>query len=232
MKSLQQIRRMLTEAIPASQDRDEGVLQHLAQDEISGKKPSKKDVNTISKASKDASKEVQKHEKEPIMHEALNAEKDPVDKWIADYTKSTDPRFKGMDKSKRIKMALSDFAAAQKASGKKTMAEDRCDSEHELEEISMTRAELDEIADMADDLYNVLPTHDECPAWVQHKVAGIHASLHGIYDYYRRKSIERQSAAYAAAEIGSSMDPNAVQIALPSKTNPVATPLPVPPSSM
>ena len=160
--------------------------------------------------------------------EALNAEKDPVEKWIKDYSSSTDPRFKGLDKSKRIKMALSDFAAAQKAAGKKPVAESHLDGGHEAEEISMTRSELDEIADMADDLFNVLPNFDECPAWVQHKVAGIHASLHGIYDYYRRKRNDRNQAAYATCEPGT--EPDAVRIAIVSPANPVATELPVPPA--
>jgi hypothetical protein len=161
--------------------------------------------------------------------EALNLEKDPVEKWITDYTKSTDPRFKGMDKSSRIKIALSDFGAAQKATGKKPVQESHLDGGHEAEEISMTRNELDEIADMADDLFSVLPNFDECPAWIQHKIAGIHASIHGIYDYYRRKSTERQEAAYAC---DSGTEPDAIRIAVASPVNPVPTELPVPPAKM
>jgi hypothetical protein len=155
--------------------------------------------------------------------EDLNLEKDPVEKWIADYTKSADDRFKGKSKSDRIKMALSDYHAATKATGKKPMGES-----HEIEEISITRLELDEIADMADDLYYVLPNFQECPAWVQHKIAGLHASIHSIYDYYRRKKMEGEQAAVATCDPGS--EPDAVRIALTSPANPVATPLPVPPA--
>ena len=173
--------------------------------------------------------EVEKSIKTIRIPESLNAEKDPVEKWITDYTKSTDPRFKGMDKSSRIKMALSDFGAAQKATGKKPVQESHLDGGHEAEEISMTRNELDEIADMADDLFNVLPNFDECPAWIQHKIAGIHASIHGIYDYYRRKSTERQEAAYAC---DSGTEPDAIRIAVASPVNPVPTELPVPPAKM
>jgi hypothetical protein len=100
------------------------------------------------------------------------------------------------------------------------------DGDHHMEEVSMTRAELDEIADMADDLFYSLPNFDDCPAWVQHKIAGIHASLHGIYDYYRRMTADRNQG------VAQYSDPDAVQIALPSSTNPVATILPVPPASM
>lgn len=155
--------------------------------------------------------------------EELDAEKDPVEKWIADYSASQHERFKGKSKSDRIKMALADFYATNKASGKK-MAE--CmDGGHQAEEVSMTRLELDEIADMADDLFNVLPNFDECPAWVQHKIAGMHASLHGIYDYYRQKGMERDRSAQCSS-------PDAIQIALPSSTNPITPILPVPPASM
>jgi hypothetical protein len=243
MKSLKQIRTALIEASEdteahfvaptdaqqsVSAVRDEGVLKHMAQNDVEGKRASKADVKAIAKV-----KNADEHEilsiKKGGVHEALNAEKDPVEKWIADYTKSTDPRFKGMDKSSRIKMALSDFGAAQKAAGKKPVTESHLDGGHEAEEISMTRNELDEIADMADDLFNVLPNFDECPAWVQHKVAGIHSSIHGIYDYYRRKSTERQEAAYAC---DSGTEPDAIRIAVVSPVNPVPTELPVPPAKM
>lgn len=156
--------------------------------------------------------------------EALNLEKDPADKWIADYTKSPDPRFKGKSKSERIKMALTDYNASRKATGKNESSPvaESMDGGHEAEEISMTRLELDEIADMADDLFNVLPNFDEIPAWVQHKVAAMHAGLHSIYDYYRLKGIERDQCSRGGLEV--------IQVATPE--NPVVQPAPVSPASM
>lgn len=158
------------------------------------------------------------------LDEALNLEKDPVDKWIADYTKSPDPRFKGKSKSERIKMALTDYNASRKATGKNESSPvaESMDGGHEAEEISMTRLELDEIADMADDLFNVLPNFDEIPAWVQHKVAAMHAGLHSIYDYYRLKGIERDQCSRGGLEV--------IQVATPE--NPVVQPAPVSPASM
>lgn len=158
------------------------------------------------------------------LDEALNLEKDPVDKWVADYTKSSDVRFKGMTKDARIKMALTDYHASRKAAGKNESSPvaESMDGGHEAEEISMTRLELDEIADMADDLFNVLPNFDEIPAWVQHKVAAMHAGLHSIYDYYRLKGIDRDQSCTSGLEV--------IQIATPE--NPVVQPAPVSPASM
>jgi hypothetical protein len=152
--------------------------------------------------------------------EDLNAEKDPVDKWIADYAKSTDARFQGKSKSDRIKMALSDYHAAQKASGKE-IKESHIDGTGKSEDISMTRLELDEIADMADDLFNVLPNFDDCPAWVQHKVAAMHAGLNSIYDY-RLKGIERDQACTNGI----------VTVSIATPQNPVVQPSPIEPAPM
>ena len=125
---------------------------------------------------------------------------DPVEKWIDDFTKSSDEKFKGKSKDERIKMALGAYYGAQKKESiaSPSIKESAEGSEHEAEEISITRAELDEMADMADDLFYQLPNFDECPAWVQHKVAGMHAELHSIYDYYRRAIMDRQESSLGA----------------------------------
>ena len=86
----------------------------------------------------------------------------------------------------------------------------------------MTRLELDEIADMADDLFHVLPNFDEVPAWVQHKIAAMHAGLHSIYDYYRLKGIEHDQSCKGGLEV--------ITIATPQ--NPVVQPAPVSPAPM
>ena len=138
--------------------------------------------------------QVKKSDLSPIpVSEELNMDKDPVEKWIDDYVKSSDPAFKGMDKSERIKKALSDFNAKQRALGKDRNLKVTSEGVNEdvgSDELTITRSELDEIADMADDLYNNFPNFMECPAWVGHKVAGIHAALHSIYDYFRMKSTQ------------------------------------------
>jgi hypothetical protein len=152
---------------------------------------------------------------------SLDLEKDPVEKWIDDYSKSTDDRFKGKSKSERIKMAVSDFNKANAEKNEGAIAESM-DGGHQAEEVSMTRLELDEIADMADDLFHVLPNFDEVPAWVQHKVAAMHAGLHSIYDYYRLKGIERDQCSKGGLEV--------ITIATPQ--NPVVQPAPVKPAPM
>lgn len=47
------------------------------------------------------------------LHEVLNAD-DPVEKWIADFVKSDNPKFDGKTKKERINMALGAFYAAKK----------------------------------------------------------------------------------------------------------------------
>ena len=58
----------------------------------------------------------------------------------------------------------------------------------EADEISLTRAELDDIADVADDLWVRTEGIDSIPPWVQHKVAGLHAELRSVHDYFSRMS--------------------------------------------
>ena len=154
------------------------------------------------------------------LDEAHMADKS-VDDYIKDYRASTDPRFEGKSKAERIKMAVSDFNKANAEKTEGAIAE--CmDGGHQVEEVSMTRLELDEIADMADDLFHVLPNFDEVPAWVQHKIAAMHAGLHSIYDYYRLKGIERDQCSKGGLEV--------ITIATPQ--NPVVQPAPVSPAPM
>lgn len=47
------------------------------------------------------------------LHEVLTSD-DPVEKWIADFIKSDNPKFEGKTKKERINMALGAFYAAQK----------------------------------------------------------------------------------------------------------------------
>lgn len=47
------------------------------------------------------------------IHEVLSSD-DPVEKWIADFVKSDNPKFDGKTKKERINMALGAFYAAQK----------------------------------------------------------------------------------------------------------------------
>ena len=144
-----------------------------------------------------------------------------IEDYIKDYRESDDPRFEGKSKAERIKMAVSDFYKANPEKNEGAIAESM-DGGHQAEEISMTRLELDEIADMADDLFHVLPNFDEVPAWVQHKIAAMHAGLHSIYDYYRLKGIERDQCSKGGLEV--------ITIATPQ--NPVVQPAPVSPAPM
>ena len=144
-----------------------------------------------------------------------------IEDYIKDYRESEDPRFEGKSKAERIKMAVSDFYKANPEKNEGAIAESM-DGGHQAEEISMTRLELDEIADMADDLFHVLPNFDEVPAWVQHKIAAMHAGLHSIYDYYRLKGIERDQCSKGGLEV--------ITIATPQ--NPVVQPAPVSPAPM
>ena len=144
-----------------------------------------------------------------------------IEDYIKDYRESEDPRFEGKSKAERIKMAVLDFYKANPEKNEGAIAESM-DGGHQAEEISMTRLELDEIADMADDLFNVLPNFDEIPAWVQHKIAAMHAGLHSIYDYYRLKGIEHDQSCKGGLEV--------ITIATPQ--NPVVQPAPVSPAPM
>jgi hypothetical protein len=144
-----------------------------------------------------------------------------IEDYIKDYRESEDPRFEGKSKAERIKMAVSDFYKANPEKNEGAIVESM-DGGHQAEEVSMTRLELDEIADMADDLFHVLPNFDEVPAWVQHKIAAMHAGLHSIYDYYRLKGIERDQCSKGGLEV--------ITIATPQ--NPVVQPAPVSPAPM
>ena len=144
-----------------------------------------------------------------------------VEDYIKEYRASKDARFEGKSKAERIKMAVSDFNKANPEKNEGAIAESM-DGGHHVEEVSMTRLELDEIADMADDLFHVLPNFDEVPAWVQHKIAAMHAGLHSIYDYYRLKGIERDQSCKGGLEV----------IAVATPQNPVVQPAPVSPAPM
>jgi len=144
-----------------------------------------------------------------------------VDDYIKEYRESKDPRFEGKSKAECIKMAVTDFNKANPEKNEGAITESM-DGGHQVEEVSMTRLELDEIADMADDLFHVLPNFDEVPAWVQHKIAAMHAGLHSIYDYYRLKGIERDQCSKGGLEV----------IAVATPENPVVQPAPVKPAPM
>jgi hypothetical protein len=123
------------------------------------------------------------HLTKPVGEETVTevlSKSDPVEKWISDFVHSKNDKFKGKSKQERIKMALGAYYASKK---NEAVTEDA--DAHEQNEIDMTTQEMDEIADIADDLYNIFPKFDECPAWVQHKVAAIHAEMNSIYDFYK-----------------------------------------------
>jgi hypothetical protein len=119
----------------------------------------------------------------------------PEDVVKAYQKDKSNARFKGMTPETITQTALSDISIAKKAAGVKEGFDivDTTDDEGG----SMTLSEIDEIADMADDLYYAMQDHNEYPAWVQHKIAALHTSLRSVYDYYRRKKAEAPSIAVA-----------------------------------
>lgn len=137
---------------------------------------------------------------ESVVNEVLS-KSDPVEKWISDFVASSDKRFSGKSKDERINMALGAYYAAQKnedatedptgpkvapETGPDTSADVVTEDSEEAEEISIARSELDNIADMADDLYYVFSASAELPPWVQDKVSAMHAELRDIYNYFQR----------------------------------------------
>lgn len=107
-----------------------------------------------------------------------------IENLIEEYKKSNQIRFSGKSESARVKMAISDFNRANPRKREQSPLTECMDGGKDIDSMEITRLELDEIADMADDLFAALPNYPEFPAWVGHKIAALHAGLQSVYDYY------------------------------------------------
>ena len=134
-----------------------------------------------------------------------------IENWIEEYKKSNQSRFSGKSESARVKMAISDFNKVNLRKKEKASLTECMDGGKDTDSMEITRLELDEVADMADDLFAALPNYPEFPAWVGHKIAALHAGLQSVYDYY----LLQTSKGSAESSKVICVNPNSTNVPLP-----------------